>query len=405
MTQTASEESESEAATADSAAPSERSEDAGGISFRVGALKIRDGQVTFNDARMEPVSKIIMDALTLDVSDLDLAGGQAAGVTLSSRVNGSPLRIDGSADPSRPKAATNLKISLEGLGLPAFSPYSGQAVGRRIASGQFNLESDWQIEASQLKAANKMRISDFQLGDRVESEGATRLPLDLAITLLKGPNGVMDLSLPLSGDLSDPKVGLGQIIRTAFVGLITNVASAPFKLLAGLVGSGEEDLSLVVFEAGSPALDSDMIGRLNKLATALKERPGIQLSMTPRLSEADLLRLTEEKLRRDLMEGAESDDERVYRRRLTQRYREWMQAAGTPDQETSAEDAARRDQMVAALLPGVVLEAADRAALAEARATAIREHLSAAQGIAPERVVSGEPEVGGEAAQVVFELR
>lgn len=43
MTQTASEESESEAATADSAAPSECSEDAGGISFRVGALKIRDG--------------------------------------------------------------------------------------------------------------------------------------------------------------------------------------------------------------------------------------------------------------------------------------------------------------------------------------------------------------------------
>lgn len=387
-------------------APAESAGGQSGVPVQIASLRVSDGQFSFNDARMEPATKIVMNETNLDLAGLDLAGDQPAEISFNTRINGSPLTIDGTLDASRLKAATHLKISLKGLALSAFSPYSGQAVGRGIADGQFNLDSDWQIEASQLSATNAIRIENFKLGDRVESEGATRLPLDLAITLLKGPGGVMDLSLPLSGDLSDPKVGIGQIVRTAFVGLITNVASAPFKILGGLVGGGEpEELSFVRFEAGSSELGGDMIGRLNKLATALKKRPDIVLSMQPEISNEDLVRLSEEKLRLELMEGAEVDEERIYRRRLTQRYREQMQAAGTPDRETSAEDAAGFSEMVATLLPGVTLTDADRSALASARTAVIRDHLVGNQEIAAERVVADEPQIGTDASRVAFELR
>ena len=374
-----------------------------GLPIRIDSLRLSDGRFVFKDARTVPPSEIVMDALGLEVSGLDLAGGRTAEIGLSTGLNGSRLTVGGTTDASRFKEATQLRVSLEGLALPAFSPYSGQAVGRRIASGQFNLESNWQIEAGQLRATNKMRIESFKLGDRVESEQATRLPLDLAVILLQGPNGVMDLSLPLSGDLNDPKMRLGQIIRTAIVGLITNVASSPFKMLSGLVG-GEEDLSLVRFETGSSALSSAMISRLNTLAAALKKRPGIQLFMTPKISEADLVWLSEKALRADLMDGAEIGDERIFRKRLRQRYREKMQAAGTPDRETTAEDADGLARMVAALLPDVVLTDAERGALASARAQAIREHLVVAQGIAAERLVEGESEIRTPASTVVFEL-
>jgi hypothetical protein len=277
-------------------------------------------------------------------------------------------------------------------------------VGRRIANGRLNLESDWTIQSSQLKASNKIVIEQLEFGDSVKSESAVSLPLDLAVTLLKGPNSVMDLSLPLSGDLSAPEVSVGQIVRTALVGLITNVASAPFKMLSGLVGT-EQDLSTVNFEPGDSSLPSDMVARLNVLSTALKERPALKLAITPQISQADRKQLSQVKLRLELMGGDDSKDEKLFRKRLTKRYSEMMEATGTPDEDIRADEASGFQKMVATLLPTVELSETEVSALAAARAMSIREHLVTAQGIAPERLTFAELEPDSETSGARFDLQ
>ncbi|MDQ8209101.1 DUF748 domain-containing protein [Coraliomargarita sp. SDUM461003] len=373
--------------------------------IRIDTFAIAEGSITYVDQSMEPAPRIVMDEIGLMLRGLDLAGSEPAELDLNSKINGSRFELQGGLNLSRPKESTRLQASLSGLSLPGFSTYSGQAVGRRIASGTFNLDSDWVIEASQLKASNQIRIEQLELGDRVESENAVSLPLDLAVTLLKGPNGVMNLSLPLSGDLNDPKVGIGQIVRTAIVGLITNVAAAPFKLLSGLVPGGEEDLSRVRFDSGSGELKAAMVSRLNTLATALKERPGLKLAITPQISADDERVLAEEQLRMALLGDAAIKDEALYRKRLTQRYREFSQAGATPELVASADDAPELKQMVAALLPSIELTDTDRAHLATTRAVAIREHLVTAQGITPDRLSVGEPELGAGESGARFDLK
>lgn len=374
------------------------------LPIRIDALTVSDGRLSFNDGRFDPTPEIKMEAFKLELSGLDLDGGDPAKLSLSTQINGSPFQLNGEINANRYKEATRLQATLSGLSLPAFSAYSGQAVGRLIANGSFELESDWTIEASQLKASNKIRIDQFELGDSVPSESAVSLPLDLAVTLLKGPGGVMDLSLPLSGDLSDPKVGVGQIVRTALVGLVTNVAAAPFKLLSGLVGT-EADLSVVSFAPGSGELPPAMLKRLNTLAEALKERPGLKLAITPQISGDDEQLLAEAKLRLDLMGDDNPGDEALYRKRLTRSYREAMEASGSPDRETKADTEAGLEKMVAALLPGIEITDTDRAELAAERAAAIREHLELAQGIDANRLTIQDPEVGAAESGAKFDLK
>ncbi|MGZ0655818.1 DUF748 domain-containing protein [Coraliomargarita sp. W4R72] len=371
--------------------------------IRVGIFSISEGHVTFIDESMQPVSQVEMDSFGLILRDLDLAASQPAELDLNTNINGSAFEIHGALNASQLKETTHLKASLRGLSLPAFSSYSGQAMGRRIASGRFNLESDWVVEASQLKASNQIRIEQLEFGDKVESEHAISLPLDLAVTLLKGPNGVMDLSLPLSGDLNDPKLGIGQIVRTAIVGLITNVAAAPFKLLSGLAGGGEEDLSMVSFDTGSAILAPAMVSRLNTLATALKERPGLSLAITSQVSQKDEVTLAEAQLRRELLGDSDPSDETLYRNALTKRYRELIKIAGTPDEAARADEKAELDQMVAALLPELSNE--DRSKLAASRAAVIRDHLLTAQGIAAERVSIAAPELSASESVARFDLK
>ncbi|TVP75664.1 MAG: DUF748 domain-containing protein [Puniceicoccaceae bacterium] len=406
FTLTAASESAEVAGQSDTPDQSEAASSRPATPVRVDSVEVAGGRFTFKDARLESAPEIRIDRLDLSLIGLDLAGSEPAQLKLDTRINGSRLQAEGDIDLNQIKETTRLKASLEGLSLPAFSAYSGQAVGRGIGSGLFNLEADWQIEASQLRASNRMRIEDFTLGERVESDNATRLPLDLAVTLLKGPSGVMDLSLPLSGDLSDPRIGLGQIIRTALFGLITNVASSPFRMLAGLAGgSADEDLSFVSFEPGSAELGTAMVSRLNTLAAALKERPGIQLSMTAQISADDWSSLLEKELRLDVLAGADPEDEALFHRSLTQRYRAFMRDAGTPDRETSAEDEAGLRTMVEALLPGIELSSEERARLASARTAVIREHLVAAQGVDTERLSVDEAELDASDSVVKFDLK
>jgi hypothetical protein len=387
------------------AASEEAVESVGAPPVLINMFKISQGNLTYIDQSLEPATSIVMDAFNLDLEGLDLTGSKPAQLALTANLNGSALHLDGGLNLNQLKEATHIKASLSGLSLPAFSAYSGQAVGRRIASGSFNLDSDWQVEASQLQASNKIRIEQLKFGDKVDSEDAMSLPLDLAVTLLQGPNGVMDLSLPLSGDLSDPKLGIGQIVRTAVVGLITNVAAAPFKLLSGLAGAGDEDLSMVSFDFGSGKLSPAMVSRLNLLSSALKERPGLNLLVTPQVSLEDEQWLATEQLKSRLLGDSADGDDALFRQRLAERYREVMAAAGTPDAEIQVNDEAGLNHMLEALLPTVELDDGKLQALASARASAIRDHLLMAQGIAAERLILVDPEFNASESAALFDLK
>ncbi|HEU0204290.1 MAG TPA: hypothetical protein VFR86_28085, partial [Burkholderiaceae bacterium] len=73
----------------------------------------------------------------------------------------------------------------------------------------------------------------------MESPTATKLPVLLAVALLKDRNGVIDIDLPIAGSLDDPQFSLGGVIGRVIVNLITKAVTAPFALLGKLVGGGE----------------------------------------------------------------------------------------------------------------------------------------------------------------------
>ena len=121
----------------------------------------------------------------------------------------------------------------------------------------------------------------------MESPSATKLPVLLAVALLKDRNGVIDVNLPISGSLDDPQFSVGGIILQVIGNLLVKAVTAPFALLGSLVGANEE-LSFVEFAPGSAALAAAEQQKLASLAKALTERPNLRLEITGRAaSEPD----------------------------------------------------------------------------------------------------------------------
>jgi hypothetical protein len=113
---------------------------------------------------------------------------------------------------------------------------------------------------------------------RVDSPTATKLPVLLAVALLKDSRGVIDIQLPISGSLDDPQFSVGGLIVRVIVNLITKAITAPFALLAAVFGGGEE-LSTVPFAYGVAAIGADAQKRIDTLGKALADRPGLKLDI------------------------------------------------------------------------------------------------------------------------------
>jgi hypothetical protein len=111
----------------------------------------------------------------------------------------------------------------------------------------------------------------------VESDKATKLPVGLAVALLKDRKGEIHLDLPLSGRTDDPQFSIWRLVLQVLQNLLVKAATSPFALL-GALGGGEE-FSAVPFAPGSARMTAAEEAKLLKLGQALAERPGLKIEV------------------------------------------------------------------------------------------------------------------------------
>ncbi|KAG0163440.1 hypothetical protein DFQ30_000176 [Apophysomyces sp. BC1015] len=92
-------------------------------------------------------------------------------------------------------------------------------------------------------------IDPLTFGEHVDRPGATKLPVRLAIALLKNSRGEIDVNVPVSGSLSNPQFSLGGVIWRAILNLLTKAVTSPFALLTGAF-SGEQAQELGYVDFG-----------------------------------------------------------------------------------------------------------------------------------------------------------
>jgi hypothetical protein len=124
-------------------------------------------------------------------------------------------------------------------------------------------------------------LNQLTFGEKVESPDAIKLPVLLAVSLLRDRNGVIDINLPISGSLDDPQFSIGSIIVRVIVNFITKAVTAPFALLGAMFGGGEE-LAWLEFDPGRFALSANAENKLKSLSKALIDRPALKLEITGR---------------------------------------------------------------------------------------------------------------------------
>jgi hypothetical protein len=245
----------------------------------IDTIQIVNGSANYADLWIQPNFAVGIQSLSGTIGGLSSDARSRAKVELNGKVDRyAPAHIWGEVNTLAATAYTDIKMSFHGMELTTVTPYSGHFAGYKIEKGKLSVDLSYHVEKRQLQADHRFVIDQLQLGEKVDSPDAVKLPLKLAVALLKDRNGVIDIGLPVTGSLDDPKFRLGPIIWKAVVNLLTKIATAPFALLGQLFGGGAE-MNLIDFDPGSATLDAPGKERINGLIKALKERPQLELDV------------------------------------------------------------------------------------------------------------------------------
>lgn len=247
--------------------------------LRIDRIRVDNGAMLFADLTLRPQFATGIQALGGTVTGISSDPAARATIALKGRVDQyGRADISGSTNPLASDRFTDLKVRFTDLELTTLTPYSAKFAGYRIDKGKLTLDLGYLIQDRRLEARNKIVFNQLTLGDKVDSPDAMNLPLKLAVAILKDKDGVIDVDLPVTGSLDDPKFRIGPLVWQAFVNLLTKAATAPFTLIAGLVGGGD-DMDALPFAAGSAALAPENADKLGKLAGALAQRPALGVEL------------------------------------------------------------------------------------------------------------------------------
>ena len=249
------------------------------LPLKIGKITLQGGNVRFTDNFIKPNYSANLRQISGRISGLSSEPGSVANLELrGSYDNVAPLNVVARINPLAAKPYLDLQADVKGIEMTSFTSYSGKYAGYAIDKGKLSLFVNYKIENDLLAAENRLFIDQLTFGDAVESPEATKLPVTLAVSLLKNRNGEIDLNLPISGSLNDPEFSVGGLIVKVVVNLFVKAVASPFSLLGSVFGGGEE-LSHVGFAAGLARIDADAQKRLEAIAKAMQDRPAIKLEI------------------------------------------------------------------------------------------------------------------------------
>lgn len=261
------------------------------LRIRLGELRIgENGQLRVQDESVTPPLQQQFSGLDLVIRQLDASRPAEGGaVSLKLGVNRfGYLKLAGDLAPFGDTLNTAIGGELNGLDVRNLSGYAGKYIGYHLDQGTLDADIDVKVRQDVIDALvttrfNKLEVSAIPAADLPEGAEQLGVPLEFALALLRDNDGMIELKLPIGGNIHSPDFSLNHIIGKVLFKVIGETVInyyLPFGLLAkSLVQDSLASLAFqpVAFAPASAELDAPAVANLDKLAQMLQSRQQLHL--------------------------------------------------------------------------------------------------------------------------------
>lgn len=309
--------------------------------FEIGRVALQGASARIEDPNTTPPMVVTVDRVDATLQGVATREGAPITIELAGMVQESGrVSINGTVDLFRAMPSGELQIEVASMPLTAFDAATGRYLGYEVDRGRATVDMPLLLQNGELSGNVKINLDRFYLGDEVDSDEALNVPVQLGLSLLRDSNEQIDATVGVKGRIDEPGFTVAGLVWQAISNLIVKAATAPFEILGSIFGS-EEDLSRVAFDPGTDRLGAASLARLDTLARAMRDRPGITLSVAAQSSpKADVPVLKREGLRAWVLDAVRKRDPRVttltddlYRAQLNDAFMVQASSIPLPDRE------------------------------------------------------------------------
>ncbi|MCU6500087.1 DUF748 domain-containing protein [Rugamonas sp. A1-17] len=295
------------AAPAPAAKPAAAAPAAEPFPVKVRRVRFENAKLAFTDLSLRPQFAAKIYELGGVITGLSSKRDASSQIELDGRVDDYGLaRIRGKLNPFVPADNTDINMVFKNVDMVSASPYSMKFAGYKIAQGKISLDLEYKVVKGQLEGNNHIVLDNLTLGERIDSPDALKLPLELALAILKDSDGRIDLGVPVSGNMNDPQFSYGSVVWKAIGNIMSKIVTSPFRALGNLFGISGDKLESIDFDPGSDALLPPEREKVKQVAQILAKKPQLKLSVPGQYSEqADGAALRAQALRRVVLARAD----------------------------------------------------------------------------------------------------
>ncbi|MBL7003031.1 MAG: DUF748 domain-containing protein [Gammaproteobacteria bacterium] len=263
----------------------------------------KPGEFKFTDQSVAPIYTTTLSINSLQLDNISNQNEGKLSLQLE-QLEYAKINIKGDGLLLNPAKRFTFDTNITQLDLPPISSYSAAAIGYGIKSGVVDTTIKGELKNNIIDSHVKLKLDSIQVIE-VDKETAEHMAsssgmsIELALSTLTDDENIIDLEVPIKGDINNPDFDLNLVINKALGEAMKSGTMSYLKhslqpfgtllTLYSLLESAVNHISLapVVFQPNSTALDETQIELLGKVTNILKERPALKIKACGVSSLAD----------------------------------------------------------------------------------------------------------------------
>jgi hypothetical protein len=264
------------------------------LSLALGRLTVSgNSRLVFEDRSLDEPVRLEARPLDLTVTQIDTSRpGHDSPFDLTATVGAATVTASGTLRPFAADPGGRVDARITALELPPFSPYLAQALGINLRTGHFSGTVKGEVKNGAIDGAIDLTLSNLfvaQPDPNAPLARKTGMPVETMLDLLRGSDDRIRLSIPVRGRLDSPDFDVSDAVAQAVAGAVTSTVmttlkvafplTALFSLVMDSGDNGRVALAPLGFPAGAAALGDEQRQILDQVATLLRGRPGLRLTL------------------------------------------------------------------------------------------------------------------------------
>lgn len=254
---------------------------------------LNPGSLKFTDLSVSPSYKTQIALNKIDISNISSRENAHFDIALK-QADYTSYDLKGDGLVFDPAKFLQMTASIKQLDLPPVTPYTSQTMGYGMKSGVIDSDIELTIKDREIESKVDIKIDSIEVveTDKTTAEqvsSASGMSIDLAISSLKDKKNIIDLELPITGNLDKPDFDLSKVINRALGKAMKSATLSYLKhtlqpfgsliTLYSLVKKAANHISLppLLFKVNSQDFKADQQELLDKVSKVLNERPGLKI--------------------------------------------------------------------------------------------------------------------------------